>query len=187
MKLLVINSAPYNEKFVAPIIRCLTSAGIESGLVAYENIPADLSSYGGVIISASPRGDDIVETHIPYYQWIRNFSKPILGICHGHQVIGVIHGADLIRDTQSENGLYLVNKEEDSPLFTGLDTNFKVEQHHKDSITLPDKFRLLASSKKCRVQAMVHQAKPIYTIQFHAEKKPKIILNFVSIAKGNNP
>ena len=187
MKILIINSAPYTDEFVEPIVRTIIKAAVKSELVGYDNIPEDLDCYGGVIISASPKGDDIIHAHLPYYQWIRSSLKPILGICHGHQFIGVLYGSDLIINKQSEDGEHLVSIEEDNPLFAGYERSFKVEQHHKDSITLPEEFRLLASSMRCRVQAMVHQVRPIYTVQFHAENNPRIILNFAEIAKGSNP
>ena len=185
MQILIINSAPRTGEFVDPIIKTLTESGIESELLGYDNIPENLDPYSGIIISASPMGDDIVYKHQPYFQWIRECHKPILGSCHGHQLIGVMYGADLIRDKQREDGEHLVNIEEDTPLFRGYEGSFKVEQHHKNSIILPDEFRLLASSPRCRVQAMVHQTQPIYTAQFHIENDPKILLNFAEIAKAD--
>ncbi len=183
MELLIINSAPNTEEFVGPIIKTLAHTGIRTKLVPCDTIPGNLDRYCGLIISASPRGDDIVYDHLPYFQWIRNFTKPALGICHGHQVIGVLHGAKLIRDKQGEEGECVVNLEEPDPLFAGYEKSFKAEQHHKDSITLPDEFKLIASSARCRVQSMVHRTKSMYTVQFHAENDPKIILNFTEIIK----
>ena len=184
MEILIINSAPYTNEFVEPIVKTLTNAGIRSELVRYDNIPKDLNRYGGLIISASPRGDDIVHDHLPYFQWIRNAAIPIFGICHGHQLIGVMHGAELIRNEQGEEGEHSVTIKENHPLFAGYKESFKAVQHHKDSITLPDEFRLLASSTRCRVQAMVHRTQPIYTVQFHAENDPKLILNFAEMVNN---
>lgn len=184
MKTLLINSAPYTREFVDPIMKVLNEADISVNLIDYHNIPSNLNLFDGVIISASPKGDDIVETHIPYYQWIKNFQRPILGICHGHQFIGVMYGAKLIRDEQSEEGEFLIDIKENNPLFKGYCKSFMVEQHHNNSITLPKNFTLLASSKNCKVQAMVHKEKPIYTTQFHAEKNPDIILNFIKIVEN---
>ncbi|MDX1776898.1 MAG: gamma-glutamyl-gamma-aminobutyrate hydrolase family protein [Desulfobulbales bacterium] len=181
MKILAINSAPYTEEFVEPIIQCLAEAGVKSETVGYRNIPSNLEPYAGIIISASPKGNDIVASHIPYFHWIKKCSIPVLGICHGHQVMGVVHGADLIMHEQSEDGECLVIIEKDTSLFVGLGMNFKVVQHHDYYITLPDDFKLLASSSRCRVQAMVHNSKPLYSVQFHAEKKPQIIKNFIKM------
>jgi GMP synthase (glutamine-hydrolysing) len=186
MKILVINSAPYTGEFVEPIVKALANAGVRYELAQYDTIPEKPDRYRGLIISASPRGDNIVYDHLPYYQWIKDFASPILGICHGHQLIGVLHGSRLIRGEQGEDGVHCITIEKDSPLFAGLENNFKVEQHHEDCITLPDGFRLLASSTKCRVQAMVHRQKPIYTVQFHAENHSEILLNFVKIVTRAN-
>jgi GMP synthase (glutamine-hydrolysing) len=185
MKILIVNSAPQTEEFVAPITRILAGAGLQSDTVSYDNIPTDQESYSGVIISASPQGDDIVEDHTPYFQWIKQTDKPVLGICHGHQVIGVMHGADLIRDTQSENEDMTIIIKEDHPLFAGYNKSMRVASYHNDAITLPEGFRLMASSERCRVQAMAHRTKRLYTVQFHAEKNPEIILNFAEIVKNH--
>ncbi len=182
MRLLVINSAPCDEEFAVPISQCLEQAGIASEIVGFDAIPTDLSPFSAVIISASPKGDDIIEAQIPYYAWIENYNKPVLGICHGHQMLGVIYGADLIREGQSEEGDCFVITELEHPIFAGLGQCFGVEQHHDYSISLPNGFKLLASSGRCRVQAMAHPSKPIVSVQFHAEKKPEIILNFVRMA-----
>lgn len=183
MKILLINSAPQTKEFVDPIMEVLNKADIFVKLINYNEIPSNLALFDGVIISASPRGDDIVDAHIPYYQWIKNFQKPILGICHGHQFIGVMYGAKLIRDEQSEEGEFSIDIKENNPLFNGFTKSFKVEQHHNNSITLPEDFKLLASSERCEVQVMGHKEMPLYTAQFHAEKNPDIILNFIKIAE----
>jgi GMP synthase (glutamine-hydrolysing) len=183
MTILIINSEPSGVEFVEPIIKILTDTGIKFEVIEYTNIPKNLDSYAGIIISGSPMGDDIVYKHLPYYQWIRDSFKPILGICHGHQLIGAIYGADLIRNKQSEEGEHVINIEEPDPFFSGYEGSVKVKQQHKNSISLPDEFKLLASSIRCRVQAMVHQLKPIYTVQFHAENNPEMILNFIEIVR----
>ena len=184
MKLVIINSAPFTQEFVEPIKQCLQDSAIDSEVVGYDAIPTDLTPFSGVIISASPKGDDIIDEQISYYEWIYGYQDPVLGICHGHQMLGVMHGADLIRSGQGEEGIYPVIVETDSPLFSGLGQSFKAEQHHVYSISLPNNFRLLASSDRCRVQAMMHQSKPLCSVQFHAEKNPGIILNFANMVNN---
>lgn len=186
MKLAIINSAPFTEEFVGPIYQCLKGSDIDSEVIGYDAIPPDLSPFSSVIISASPKGDDIIDEQIPYYDWIYSYHNPVLGICHGHQMLGVMHGANLIRSGQNEEGICPVTVETEDPLFSGLGHSFNVEQHHVYSISLPKDFKLLASSDRCRVQAMMHQSKPFYSVQFHAEKNPEIILNFADMVNSDS-
>ena len=58
-----------------------------------------LNQFTGVVISGAP----ILLTEIdpaPYLQklsWIKTYQKPILGICFGHQLIGLLHGARIAK------------------------------------------------------------------------------------------
>ncbi|MEY3683114.1 MAG: hypothetical protein RLZZ289_1649, partial [Bacteroidota bacterium] len=55
----------------------------------------DLSPFEGIVISGAP----ILLTEIdpqPYldtFRWILDENRPILGICFGHQIMGLLHGA----------------------------------------------------------------------------------------------
>lgn len=181
--IIIINSAPYTDEFVEPIVQCLTVAGITAAVVGYDQIPFEINCCSSVIISASPKADDIIESQIPFYDWLADYPKPVLGICHGHQMLAVMHGAMLKRSGEGEEGICQVQKEIEHPLFAGLEDSFEVEQHHQYSVSLPDNFRLLASSEQCQNQAMAHLTKPVFSVQFHAEKTPDILLNFLSLAR----
>lgn len=186
MKTLIVNSAPYTFHFVDPIARTLEKVDELFEVVNYDTIPTDLQNYNSVIISASPKGNNIVNAQLPYFEWIKNEFIPILGICHGHQIIGVLFGSELIRDNQSEDGIFIVDILINDFLFEGLGNPLEVEQHHNNSITLPQNFNLLATSPRCKVQVIKHKQRPIYSTQFHCENFPKLILNFNNISKGYN-
>ncbi|MFC2137735.1 type 1 glutamine amidotransferase [Bacteroidota bacterium] len=184
MKILIINSTPHTREFVDPIKNSLTKNNFSFEIVNYNNIPLNLNNYNGIIISASPKGNDIVDSQLQYFEWIKKIDVPILGICHGHHIIGVLHGSELIRNAQKEEGMSVIEVIESDPFFDGFKKNITVEQHHNDSISLPMDFYLLASSKKCKVQVIKHKTKSIYSVQFHCEKTPELILNFLKIIQG---
>ena len=105
-----------------------------------------------------------------------------MGICAGHHVAGYMYGSKLLRSIEPESGDFEVKVIKDDPLFNGMPESFKVRQMHNDSITLPAKFELLASSKTCLNQLMKHKNKPIYTCQFHPEYyNHDLIRNFIAI------
>ncbi len=186
MKILIINSAEPKERgFVDPIVQALDGIDLEINICEWRKNSDDLDSYDAIIISASPRGDNAnFKDRIKAFNWLRTITKPVLGICAGQQFIGFIFGSDLIKNQEIEDGFFTVQIKADNPLFKGCKHEFEVEQHHNDSITLPDRFELLASSSKCKVQAICHKNKPIFSVQWHTERSnPEIIRNFVDIAK----
>jgi len=187
--LIVNNAEPGIEEFCIPLVDILQREGCTSRILEYRQAPsADFGGCRGVFLSGSPRGDDIVEHHQPYFQWIRSVRIPVLGICAGHHIIGRLFQARLIRDREKEVGDYTVTVEVGDPLFQGMENPLTVRQDHHDSITLPGGFVRLARSGRCRVQAMRHRHRPIYSTQFHPEVlNPQMIRNFVKITRRPVP
>jgi GMP synthase (glutamine-hydrolysing) len=187
MKILLVNNAEKGiDEFVRRLQHILNTAAVAADTISYlDTATVDPDKYEGVILSGSPQGDDIVDHHMPYFQWLKRFHKPVLGICAGHHIIGKLYGADLLRSVEPEDGDFTVYIDASDPLFAGFGTRFVTRQMHNDSITLPQGFVLLAHAHLCRVQAMIHREKPLYSTQFHPEYlNHPIIFNFVAIC-GN--
>ncbi len=53
------------------------------------------------IMSGSPRGDDIVDHHLPYFQWLKTCDITIFGIYAGHHITGKLYGARLLRSKKN--------------------------------------------------------------------------------------
>jgi len=188
MKILLVNNAEREIiEFVWRIEQMLDAAQIGTDTISYlEAATVKADRYDGVILSGSPRGDDIVDHHLPYFKWLKAYRKPVLGICAGHHLIGKLYGADLLRSVEPEDGDFPVHIDVSDPLFAGLGRTFVTRQMHNDSITLPQGFVLLAHADLCGVEAMVHREKPLYSTQFHPEyRNPSIILNFADICKDH--
>ena len=185
MRVLVFNNAEKGVKeFTGPIESILNELGCEWVTLEYtDRLPKNNNNYDGIILSASPFGDDIVDHHQPHYSWILKETKPVLGICAGHHIIGKLFGSALIREQEREVGDCTVVIDKVDPLFNGVEKSFVVKQNHKDSISLPEDFVLLAHSDKCKVQVMKHKKSPIYSTQFHAELSNSLLIeNFLAIA-----
>lgn len=185
IKIVVVNNAERGiREFTDPVVSILEEAGVNSCVVEYMEIPVLTGSdFSGVILSGSPCGDDIVEHHQPWFQWVKTCEIPVLGFCAGHHIIGKMYGSDLLRSVEIEIGDFdIILDRPGDPLFRGFDRRVKVCQNHHDSITLPPGFILLAHSDVCKVEAMKHPDRAIYTTQFHPEILNKnMILNFVEL------
>ena len=123
----------------------------------------------------------------PLVELIRETYTPVLGLCGGHQLIGLTYGAeaapigplaagehdpkpDLVAGMRKEWGPCRVEISRDDPLFTGLEDTVVVEQrHYWDLKGVPAGFVPLASSEVCPIQAIRHQHRPLYGVQFHPE------------------
>jgi GMP synthase (glutamine-hydrolysing) len=187
--LLIINTAEKDVfEFVNPIKQILGVCRLEEELIHWTDLRGkkEIPDYAGLIISASPKGDnDNFEERLNAFQWLKDYKKPVFGICAGHQLTAAIYGARLLRNIESEEGKVMVQRTRNDPIFLGMSSEFETEQHHLDSVALPESFEVLASSRTCSIQAMKHISRPLYTVQWHAEiSNPEMILNFVRIVEG---
>jgi GMP synthase (glutamine-hydrolysing) len=182
--ILIVNNAEEGiAEFTGPLEKIVSDAGFTSETIDYRDcLHFDFEKTEGILISGSPQGDDIVEHHLPYFQWLKTYKKPVLGICAGHHITGYLYGSELLRAEEPESGDFPVEILEDDPLFSGLPQKISVKQMHNDSVSLPPGFELLATSKTCHNQIMKHWNKPLYTCQFHPEfYNKKLIQNFLKI------
>lgn len=179
--ILIINSAPFTNEFVQPIVELLNKNKVNYNLINYTEIPENTDLFTHVIISASPKGDDIINEQLPIYEWLKDFNKPVLGSCHGHQLMGVLFGSEIIFDEESEEGFHPITVLKDDGIFNNMPIAFEVEQHHVKSVTLPQNFKLLASSERCKNQIMKHKSRPFYGCQFHVESSLDLVMNFVNL------
>ncbi len=76
-----------------------------------------------------------------------------------------------------------------SAILEGLPERSQVWESHNDEVTvMPEGFVNLARSETCKVQAMHHEQRPLYGLQFHPEVShteygEQIFENFVDICK----
>jgi GMP synthase (glutamine-hydrolysing) len=182
--ILIVNNAEKGiTEFTKPLEKIVSAMGFTSETIEYRDcLHFDFEKTEGILLSGSPQGNDIVQHHLPYFQWLKAYEKPVLGICAGHHIAGYLYGAELLRGEEPESGDFIVEILEDDPLFSGLSQKITVKQMHNDSISLPPGFELLATSKTCHNQIMKHWNKPLYTCQFHPEyHNHKLIHNFLNI------
>jgi GMP synthase (glutamine-hydrolysing) len=183
-KILIINNAePGINEFIEPLQNIVEEMGMNCITANYKEAPEFVfNEIDGILMSGSPQGDDIVEHHLPYFQWLKKIEKPVLGICAGHHITGYLFGAELLRSKEPESGDFEIEMLKNDMLFSGLPKTVKVKQMHNDSVTLPEDFDLLATSNTCKNQLMKHKNKPLYTCQFHPEFYNKdLIRNFLNI------
>lgn len=122
-----------------------------------------------------------------------------MGVCAGHQLIAVAYGGDFGKMVEVQEGEEDIRARDfteiklvkDVPLFNGLKDSFVAYELHRDEVkNVPEDFELLASTEMCKIQAMKHKNRDLYSVQFQPEQyneentDGKVILeNFLGIDK----
>ena len=149
----------------------------------------DNHSYTHIIISGAPKLLTEVDPtpDLDKIKILLDYSLPTLGICFGHQLIGMYFGAK-ISQGKERRGDEEIRILQPSKLFDGIQTDKIIQQEaHLEEITLPNEFTLIATSKRTKNEAMEHKEKLIFSTQFHPEISgeigQQIIKNFLRITQ----
>lgn len=100
-------------------------------------------------------------------------SKPILGVCLGHQAIGEAFGATLENLSSVYHGVATpINIDNNNYLFTGLDDSIEVGRYHSWVISnknLPAVLKVTATDENGLIMAIEHESYDVCGVQFHPE------------------
>lgn len=153
------------------IIKLLNNLGQENKAVNIDKLDnTNFNSFSGIIITGAPtlltRID--LKKYLKPFEILNSLPIPILGICLGHQIIGLLHGAKISRGEfiNKKESIEIINK---NKLFSNIKNRSYFQEEHSEYITLPKGFHLLAESASCKNEAMKHKNKKLYGVQFHPE------------------
>lgn len=144
--------------------------------VDYHTIPildfkeTDLDQKMGVIISGAPIlvTEQDISAYLKQLQWLKTTTIPVLGICFGHQLLGIIHGSYAVK-IREDRDWQTIAVFEDHPLFDKFPEEFEMMEDHCETISIAPEFKLIGSSDACVNEVMVHQTKNLFGVQFHPE------------------
>ena len=119
---------------------------------------------------------------------------PVLGVCLGHQAIGQVFGAAVVRAPTPMHGKVSLVEHDDSDVFAGLPSPFKATRYHSLTVqpdTLPPTLVETARTVDGVVMGLRHRDWPIFGVQFHPESIASehghaILANFLALARGRN-
>ena len=115
-------------------------------------------------------------------------ATPVLGVCLGHQAMGIVAGARVERVTPVHGKASLVHHD-GRGILTDVPKPFEAGRYHSLVVTregLPPELELTAWSDDELVMAAQHRTLPRFGVQFHPESiltpdGPKIVRNFLSL------
>ncbi len=194
MKFLIIDNY---DSFVYNIAQLLGELGVSSDVVRNDKITIEeikKQNYDAIVISPGPGTPEDERYFGVCTKIITELgpTKPILGICLGHQ--GIIHafGGKVVNAGHVRHGKTSPIQYSESPLFEGVQNPFKATRYHSlvgDKTIIPDVLEVTATALDDKeIMAVHHKKYPIEGVQFHPEsvmtgEGKKILSNFVKMVK----
>lgn len=124
-----------------------------------------------ICISPGPCSPAEAGISVPLVQAFAS-QVPILGVCLGHQAIGVAFGAKIVRAPRIMHGKTIAITHHSTDIFTGLPSPYTVTRYNSltiDPTTLPDCLTVTATAEDGDIMAIRHNTLPLYGVQFHPE------------------
>ncbi|MDO1448803.1 aminodeoxychorismate/anthranilate synthase component II [Rhodocytophaga aerolata] len=167
MVLLLDNFDSFTYTLADYIAQCGATYKIVRNNIALEDIIAE--SYQGIILSPGPqtphKAGNLMQV-VDYYA----FKLPILGICLGHQALGIHFGAQLTKAIRPMHGKLSAVSYQPDYLFDGLPKSATVVRYHSLILeNIPQPLQTIATTSSGEVMALRHGELPIRGIQFHLE------------------
>ena len=121
-------------------------------------------------------------------------TKPILGVCLGHQAIGQVFGGRVVRAPVPMHGKISRVSHNARGLFRGVNGPFHATRYHSlviDRATAPEDLEITAEADDGLIMAVSHRDRPVHGVQFHPESIAcehgrTILKNFLDLANAFN-
>ena len=115
-------------------------------------------------------------------------NKPILGVCLGHQAIGAVFGANIIKAKELMHGKTSEIQHDGNFLFEGMPNNFTATRYHSlviEEKTLSKDFIVNARTTDGSIMGIQHSKLNVSGVQFHPESimtedGKKLLSNFLN-------
>ena len=124
----------------------------------------------GIVISPGPSRPENAGVSLDV---IRRFGPemPILGVCLGHQTIGMVYGGEVVT-VEPVHGNKSAVDHRGQGVFEGLPTPVEAGRYHSLAVardSMPDVLEVTATSPDGLVMGLRHREHPVEGIQFHPE------------------
>lgn len=192
MKFLILDNY---DSFVYNIAQILGELGVESDVFRNDKITLEQiqkNNYDAIIISPGPGNpenkkyfgicSDVITKLGP--------TKPILGICLGHQGIISCFGGKVVNAGNVRHGKTSPIKHFNDAIFEGVKSPFRATRYHSlvgDKTIIPDSLKVIAVAEDDgEVMGVRHKEHLIVGVQFHPEsimtvEGKKILSNFLKM------
>jgi len=161
------------DSFVYNLVQYLGQLGAEVSVIRNDEVDfPTLQNFDGLLISPGPGTPEAAGASIELVKYAAAHQMPLLGVCLGHQAIGVAFGATVSRAPELLHGKTSIVHHTNQGLLADLPTPFTATRYHSLAIepqTLPYELEVTGKTDSGVVMAIEHRTLPISGVQFHPE------------------
>jgi para-aminobenzoate synthetase component 2 len=170
MRVLVIDNY---DSFVYNLVQYLAQLGAQVTVRRNDEVDLDeLDDVDGVLVSPGPGTPERAGASIEVVRRSADRTLPVLGVCLGHQAIGVAWGGVVERAPELLHGKTSLVHHEGGGVLAGLPSPFVATRYHSLSIrpdTLPAALEVTGHTDGGVIMAVRHRELPVVGVQFHPE------------------
>ena len=178
------------DSFTYNLVQMLTAAGADILVLRNdaESAEAMLSRRpDGVVLSPGPGRPEDAGVCLDLLRL--QAEIPLLGVCLGHQALGVAFGAVCDRAPRQMHGKTSMVRHTDEAVFAGLPNPFEATRYHSLEVkepTLTAELEPIAWSEDGTLMGLRHRTLPYWGVQFHPESVltgsgPRLLGNFLAL------
>jgi len=178
------------DSFTYNLVQMLTGAGAEVEVLRNdaESAEAMLARQPqGIVLSPGPGRPEDAGICIDLIR--QRSAVPILGVCLGHQALGMAFGAIVDRAPRLMHGKTSPVRHGEVGIFVGLPNPFEATRYHSLEVkenTLTEELEPLAWADDGTLMGLRHRTLPYWGVQFHPESVltgsgPQLLANFLDL------
>ncbi len=186
-RVLVIDNS---DSFVYNLVQELGELGAEPTVFRNDAIDIDgirAQSPDGILISPGPGRPESAGISLAVIDQLAGVF-PILGVCLGHQAIGLAYGGDVVAAPSLMHGKTSAIHHQGLGVFRGLPDPFTATRYHSlvvDPATVPDDLEVTALTADGVIMGLRHRTLAVEGVQFHPESLlspdgPSLLANFLA-------
>lgn len=173
------------DSFVWNLAQALAALGAAVRVVRSDAVDTEqLGEARALVISPGPgRPEDAGCSVAAIRRW--SGLRPILGVCLGHQAIGMAFGADVVRGAPVHGRTTPIHHD-GTGLFAGLPKPWPACRYHSLYVAGPLPAELVATAHTAagEIMALRHRQHATFGVQFHPESfrsegGPRLLANFL--------
>jgi len=163
------------DSFVYNLVQYLGQLGVDVVVRRNDEVsPADLDALGvdGVLLSPGPGTPADAGATTSFVSACADRLLPLFGVCLGHQAIGEVFGAPVVRAPELLHGKTSEVFHDGTGVLAGLPSPFVATRYHSLAVeehALPSSIIVTGRTASGVVMALRHESLPIDGVQFHPE------------------